>query len=66
MKNLSTLDWIVLILVVIGSINWGLVGFFNFNLVDIIFHTVPVIARILYAVVGLCGLYLIFRLAKKD
>ena len=65
MKDLTSVDWVVLVLVIIGAINWGLVGFFNFNLVDVIFHTVPVIARIVYAAVGLGGVYLIFRLAIR-
>ena len=43
----------------IGAVNWGLVGFFNFNLVSWIFGTASWVTRIIYSVVGLCGLYLI-------
>lgn len=37
----------------IGAINWGLIGFFNFNLVDAIFGGAP--SRVIYAIVGICG-----------
>ncbi|MGN0152069.1 MAG: DUF378 domain-containing protein [Wujia sp.] len=52
------LNCFCLTLVIIGAINWGLIGFFNFNLVSAILGT-GVFARIIYALVGLCGLYLI-------
>ena len=68
MSNLNALDWIVIVLVIIGGLNWGLVGFFNFDLIAAIFGSVMVIARILYALIGLAGLYLIFisgSFAKK-
>ncbi len=58
MRN-KTFDCIVLTLVIIGAINWGLVGFFNFNLVTMIFGGIPWVTRIIYALVGLGGLYLI-------
>jgi len=45
--------------VIIGAINWGLVGLFEFNLVAAIFGEVPVIERIVYILVGLAGLYAI-------
>lgn len=43
-------------LLIIGAINWGLVGAFDFNLVDYIFGVGSVVARIIYIVVGLAGL----------
>lgn len=51
------LDVIALILVVIGAINWGLIGFFQFNLVDSLFGTMSAFSRIVYALVGIAGLY---------
>lgn len=49
-----------LTLVIIGAINWGLIGFFNFDLVAAIFGgQAALISRIIYAVVGLAGLYAI-------
>lgn len=60
MSGHSTLDYVAIVLVIIGGLNWGLVGFFDFNLVHAIFSAVPVVARIIYAVVGLASLYLIY------
>ena len=48
---------IALILVIIGGLNWGLVGLFNFNLVDSIFGTMSIISRIIYSLVGISGLW---------
>ncbi|MEN6304458.1 MAG: DUF378 domain-containing protein [Armatimonadia bacterium] len=54
---MRTLNAIVLTLVIIGALNWGLVGAFNFNLVSAILGTGTLAARIVYLVVGLAGLY---------
>jgi uncharacterized protein len=47
------------VLVIIGGLNWGLVGFFDWNLVDAIFGEGSALSRIIYAVVGLAALYMI-------
>lgn len=57
MKSLSFMDWLGLILVAVGGINWGLVGFFNFDLVAAIFGDMSVLSRIIYALVGLAAVY---------
>ena len=54
----KTLDVIALTIGIIGAINWGLIGFFNFNLVQFLLGNGG-FARIIYALVGLCGLYLL-------
>lgn len=54
---MKIVDKIALILIIIGAINWGLVGIFNFNLVDSIFGTMSIISRIIYALVGISGLW---------
>ncbi len=54
----KTLDCAALTISIIGAINWGLVGFFDFNLVAFLFGSMSWISRIIYALVGLCGLYL--------
>ena len=59
MKNLTSLDWAALILVIIGGLNWGLVGLFNFDLVGTIFGDMSALSRIIYVLVGLSGLYLL-------
>ena len=64
MDDLSTLDWIVLILVIIGALNWGLIGLFEFNLVSAIFGEMTAISRVVYTLVGLSGLYLLILAPK--
>lgn len=60
MLKLNTMDYIAHILVIIGAINWGLVGFFNYDLVGALFGgAASVISRCLFALVGLAGLYVI-------
>lgn len=54
---MKIVDKIALVLIIIGAINWGLVGIFNFNLVDSIFGTMSMISRIIYALVGISGLW---------
>ena len=58
MKNLNVLDWIALILVIVGGLNWGLVGVFKFDLVATIFGAMSVISRIVYILVGLAAIYM--------
>lgn len=53
------LDYTLLTLVIIGAINWGLIGFFRFDLVAFIFGNMSWLSRIIYALVGLSGLYMI-------
>lgn len=54
---MKAIDYIALALVVIGAINWGLIGFFGFDLVRVIFGDMSLLSRIIYALVGICGLY---------
>lgn len=56
---MKVIDTIALVLIIIGAINWGLVGIFNFNLVDAIFGAMSVISRIIYILVGISGLWAI-------
>lgn len=53
------LDYTLLTLVIIGAINWGLIGFFQFDLVAFIFGNMSWLSRIIYALLGLSGLYMI-------
>ena len=57
--NSKIIDYTALTIVIIGAINWGLIGFFSFNLVSFLFGGFGWISRIIYAVVGICGLYLV-------
>lgn len=58
---MKAIDYIVLVLVIIGAINWGLVGFFGLDLVAFLFGSMSVLSRIIYAVIGICGLYAIHQ-----
>ena len=54
---LSMVDWIALALMIIGALNWGLVGAFGFDLVAAIFGEMSALSRIVYVLVGLAGLW---------
>ena len=57
-RNLNALDWIALALLVIGGINWGLVGLFQFDLVATIFGgSDSILSRIVYTLVGLSAVF---------
>ena len=56
---MKTLDYVLLALVIIGAINWGLIGFLQFDLVRMLCGDMTILSRIIYAVVGLSGLYAI-------
>lgn len=63
----NVFDYIVLTLVIVGAVNWGLIGFFHFDLVNVIFGNMTLISRIVYALVGLGGLYMIsFYLRNQE
>lgn len=59
MNKLNSLDILAIILVIVGGLNWALVGIFNFDLVAAIFGDMSVVSRIVYAVVGLSAIYLL-------
>ncbi|WP_300262126.1 DUF378 domain-containing protein [Clostridium sp.] len=54
---MKTLNIITLTLVIIGALNWGLIGIMNFNLVDSIFGIASIWSKVIYVLVGLAGLY---------
>jgi uncharacterized protein len=62
--NLTTLGWIALILLMVGGVNWGLVGLFRFDLVAAIFGDMSALSRIVYILVGLAALYSIFTASR--
>lgn len=61
----SVLDVIALVLVIIGGLNWGLVGLLNFDLVAAIFGVMSTVSKVVYTVVGVAALYTIWILFKK-
>ncbi len=59
------LDTLALLLVIIGAINWGLIGFFQFDLVKTLFGDMSALSRIVYSIIGIAGLYSISFFAKS-
>ncbi len=60
------IDKIALVLVIIGAIVWGLIGLFNFNIVEMLFGNMTIISRIIYTLVGVSGLWAIKLLFDND
>lgn len=63
-NKLNSLDWLVLLLVIVGGLNWGLVGFFDFDLVAYIFGYDSVASKVVYDLVGISTLYLLVACPK--
>lgn len=57
--NLKICDYLVLTLGIVGALNWGLIGFFRFNLVAFLFGDMTTLSRIVYGLVGIAGIYMI-------
>jgi len=64
MAKLSGLGWVTRILVVIGALNWGLIGLFDWNLVNVLFGTVTWLETTIYVLVGLSGLWELIELFR--
>ncbi|RJR31579.1 DUF378 domain-containing protein [Candidatus Parcubacteria bacterium] len=64
MEKINVIDWVAIVLVIIGGINWGLIGLFEFNLVDAVFGDLTWLSRIIYILVGISALYLIYTSTK--
>lgn len=64
MNKLSAIDWVAMVLVLVGGLNWGLVGLLDFNLVGTIFGDMSALSRIVYSLVGLSAIYLLMVVPK--
>lgn len=62
---MDTMKWVALILVVVGGLNWGLVGAFDFNLVSALFGDMSMLSRIVYVLVGLGAIYVLVAAFNK-
>ena len=60
MKKMNAVDWVTWLLVLVGGFNWGLVGFFKYNVVDKVFGVESGGSRVIYALVGLATLYIVY------
>lgn len=61
---MKLLKGIALTIAIVGAVNWGLIGLFSFDLVAFLFGTMSVLSRIVYVLVGICGLYLLTFFTK--
>ena len=61
---MHAIDWIAMILMIIGGINWGLVGISNFDLVAALFGSHSGLTRLIYSLVGLAALYGIYMVIR--
>lgn len=65
-NDMKVWNCLALIITIIGAINWGLIGLFDFNLVSFLFGVGSIITRIIYILVGICGIYLLTFFSKLD
>ena len=56
-KEMKAINIVALVLVIVGAVNWGLIGLFGFDLVAALFGEMSAISRIVYTLVGVAGLY---------
>jgi uncharacterized membrane protein YuzA (DUF378 family) len=66
MQKLTTVDVVALVLLVVGGLNWGLVGLFQWNLVDAVLGMWPMLARLVYVLVGLAAVYVAWLWMKLE
>lgn len=64
--RMKALEWIPMVLLIIGGINWGLVGLFNVDLVATLFGAGSALSRVIYTLVGLSALYSIYLGSKMS
>lgn len=63
---MNAVDWIAMVLLFIGGLNWGLIGLFNLNVVEVVFGEASIISRAIYVLVGLSALYSIYTASKMS
>lgn len=61
---METLEKIALVFTIIGALNWGLIGLFDFNLVTMLFQEGSFLTKLIYIIIGICGLINIVILFK--
>ncbi len=60
--KMKELDWVAYILIVVGALNWGLIGAFRLDLVQMILGSSPTLVQLVYVLVGLAGLYTLYKM----
>lgn len=66
MEKANAIDWVAMVLVIVGGLNWLLYGLFNqLDLVETLFGGYNIAARVVYALVGVAAIYLIYMAVAK-
>lgn len=63
--KVRTIDILVLTLVIVGALNWGLIGFFRFDLVTALFGNLTILSRLVYGIIGVSGIYAISYYSRR-
>ncbi len=63
--KMKELDWFAHVLVLLGALNWGLVGAFKLDLVQTVLGTSPALVQLVYILVGLAGLYMLYKMGSS-
>lgn len=58
MQKLNLADWLALVLVLVGALNWGLMGLLEFDLVATLFGEMSLLTKIIYSLIGIAALYI--------
>lgn len=61
---MKVLDYVALILIIIGALNWGLIGLLQFDLVRVLFGDMSILSRIVYVLVGVAGIYAVSYIGR--
>ena len=62
--KMKELDWVAYVLVTLGALNWGLIGAFRLDLVQTVLGTSPGIVQLVYILIGLSGLYSLYKMSS--
>lgn len=63
-SRMSALDWVAMALMIVGGLNWGMVGLYNIDLVATLFGTQTPVSRVIYTAVGIAALYSLYTAVK--
>ena len=65
MSKINAWDWVAIVLVIIGGLNWGLIGLFSFDLVAAVCGSMSILSRTIYTLVGIAAVYMVVIAAMK-
>jgi len=64
MNKLNGIEWVALVLVIVGGLNWGLVGLLNFDLVAAVLGQMTLLSKVVYTLVGVSAVYVLLMASK--